>query len=83
MNLLEILSVEAVKTAILTDLKRKGEQELTAWLWGWIIAKSQSLGDKLNNETLKNKERIGALNQKALIDEFLIDLQTFLRSEND
>ena len=43
----------------------------------------QSLSDKVNDINLDNNKRLGALNQKALIDEFLIDLQTFLRSNDE
>ena len=37
----------------------------------------------MNDTKLSDNERIGALNQKALIDEFLIDMQIFLNKEQE
>ncbi|MDA3069366.1 hypothetical protein OFN70_07485 [Campylobacter sp. CN_NE3] len=41
------------------------------------------MADKMNDIKLSDNERIGALNQKALIDEFLIDMQIFLNKEQE
>lgn len=53
------------------------------FLLEWITHKSQCLADKMNDIKLSDNERIGALNQKALIDEFLIDMQIFLNKEQE
>ena len=49
----------------------------------WLLNKYAILCDKANDENAKKSVRIGALNKKALIDEFLLDFERFIKSCKD
>lgn len=49
----------------------------------WVLNKYSTLTSIANNETRSKDERLSAMDKRALLDEFLIDIKNKLKGNDD